>query len=353
MNRINLSLLIPVILLILISLSTFYSIDLLIFKQQLFFVIFSFFLYILFLFIDYKIIIFYSQKLYYIMVALLLILFFIGIEARGAVRWIDVFGARIQFSEIFKPFIIIFFAQYILRDQSKSLVKFVKTILLMLPIFFLTLKQPDLGNATIYILTLLFMLFMYGFPIKYFLSLFLMILLPFPFLFQFLHDYQKSRIISFFNFSYDPLGSSYNAIQSVIAVGSGGIFGKGLGQATQSILKFLPERHTDFIFASIAESLGLVGAIFLLILYAFLLYKIIRIASATQDEFSKLALNGFFFLFLTHIFFNIGMNIGIFPVVGITLPFVSYGGSSLLSNFIMLGLISSIGFESKSNVFWK
>src|SRR3989344_1954845 len=350
MNRLNLSLLVPVLLLVLVSLSTFYSIDPLIFRQQLFFLIFSIFSYLMFLMIDYRFIALYSRKLYFVMLGLLIILFFVGIEARGAVRWIDIFGVRIQFSEIFKPFMIIFFASYLSKDESKSLSKFIKALLLMLPVFLLTLRQPDLGNAIIYIFTLIFMLFMNGFPMRYFVSLGTLVLIPLPLFFQFLHDYQKKRIFSFFDYSYDPFGSSYNAIQSVISVGSGSIFGKGLGQATQSILKFLPERHTDFIFATIAESTGLVGALFLLTIYAIFLYQIFRISNNVRDEFSRLALYGFFFLFLIHIFFNIGMNVGILPIVGITLPFVSYGGSSLLSNFTMLGLISAMGFESKRGI---
>ncbi len=345
-NRLALSILLPGVLIVALSLSVFYSIDPSIARQQLFFLAASLLAYLIFLNIDYKIFGFYSKYLYFFMVASLLVLFLIGIEARGAVRWIDIFGIRFQFSEIIKPFFIIFVAQYITGNEDRSFGKFIKAFLLLAPIFFLTLKQPDLGNAMIYLIVLLFMLFSAGFPVRYFLTLFASAALPFPFILSLLHDYQKARLLTFLNPSADPFGTSYNAVQSLISIGSGGFFGKGFGQATQSILKFLPERHTDFIFATISESLGFFGAFILIALYVFLLYNIYRIAMNLSDEFSRIVLLGFYFLLLTHIFLNIGMNIGIIPIVGVTLPFASYGGSSLLTSFILLGIVSSIRFDN-------
>lgn len=348
-NRIQFPILIPAILIVIMALSSFYSIDFQIFKQQFVFFIFALLSYFLFLNIDYKFFGYYSKYIYILMIASLLLLFLIGIEAKGAVRWIDILGIRIQFSEIIKPFYIIFIASFLTHGDSRSLSKFVKAIFLMLPIFLLTLRQPDLGNATIYLVTTLLVLFYYGFPFSYFLGLGALVLLPAPVLFNFLHDYQKERILTFIDPARDPLGSSYNAVQSLISIGSGGIFGKGFGEATQSILKFLPERHTDFIFATISENLGFLGAIFLISLYIFLIYKIYKINQDISDNFASIILTGFYFLLLTHVFFNIGMNIGVVPIVGITLPFASYGGSSLLTNFIMIGIISSIAFDFKKN----
>jgi len=283
------------------------------------------------------------------MIFLLLTLFLLGIEARGAVRWIDLFGIRVQFSEIIKPFFIIFLAQYLTTNESRSLSKFLKALALMAPFFFLILRQPDLGNAMIYFFTTILMLLVFGFPFFYFIGLAFVLILPFPVFFTFLHDYQKERILTFIDPTRDPFGSSYNVIQSLISIGSGGWFGKGFGEATQSILKFLPERHTDFIFASISESIGFVGAIFLMGLFIFLLTRIYKISRNAHEVFPNLVLMGFYFLFMTHIFLNIGMNIGIVPIVGVTLPFVSYGGSSLLTSFIMLGIISSIKFDYKKS----
>ena len=345
-NRLALPILLPGVLIVALSLSVFYSIDPSIARQQLFFLAASLLAYLIFLNIDYKMFGFYSKYLYFFMIASLLVLFVIGIEARGAVRWIDIFGIRFQFSEIIKPFFIIFVAQYITGSEDRSLGKFIKAFLLLAPIFFLTLKQPDLGNAMIYLIVLLFMLFSAGFPFRYFLALFAASAIPFPLIFSLLHDYQKARLLTFLNPSADPFGTSYNAVQSLISIGSGGFFGKGFGHATQSILKFLPELHTDFIFATISESLGFFGALILIALYVFLLYNIYRIAMNLSDEFSRLVLLGFYFLLLTHIFLNIGMNIGIIPIVGVTLPFASYGGSSLLTSFIILGIVSSIRFDN-------
>lgn len=347
MNRVDWPTLLPALLLVGLGLATFYSIDRQYFFQQLVFFFIAILFYFIFLNLNFKIFALFSKQIYFVFLIILLITFFIGIEAKGATRWIEIFGLRLQFSEIFKPFIVLFFANFLTGDSLRSFLKFITSFLLLLPIFFLIAKQPDLGNAMILLFTVFFMNVFYGFSIFHFLAIGVPAIAFFPLIFHFLRDYQKERIFSFLNISYDPLGSSYNAIQSIISVGSGGLFGKGMGQATQSVLKFLPERHTDFIFATISESLGMVGSVFVLFLYLIFLFRIIKILSLLEDDFSKMVLAGFFFLFLTHIFFNIGMNIGLFPIVGITLPFVSYGGSSLLTNFIILGIISSISFESK------
>lgn len=349
LNRLDFQILLPAFLMVAMGLASFYSIDSLLFKQQLIFLFLSFIAYIIFLNIDYKLFGLFSKQLYFLMIFLLLILFLLGIEARGAVRWVDLFGIRVQFSEIIKPFFIIFLAQYLTSNESRSLSKFLKALVLMAPFFFLILKQPDLGNAMIYLFTTILMLFMFGFPFSYFIGLALILILPFPVFFAFLHGYQKERILTFIDPTRDPFGSSYNVIQSLISIGSGGWFGKGFGEATQSILKFLPERHTDFIFATISESIGFVGAIFLISLFIFLLMRIYKINQNVHEVFPNLVLMGFYFLFMTHIFLNIGMNIGIVPIVGVTLPFVSYGGSSLLTSFIILGIISSIKFDYKKN----
>jgi len=348
-NRIDFSIFLPAVILVIISLATFFSLDSTIFRQQFTFFIVSVSFYFLFLNINYRVLGFYAKYLYIIMIILLTALFIIGIEAKGAVRWIDIFGVRLQFSEIIKPFFIIVLAHFLSTNEKVTFSKFLKALLILSPIFFLTLKQPDLGNAVIYFLTTVGMLIVYGFPIRYFLALLMSIIIPFPFMFSFLHDYQKARLLTFFSPTGDPLGSSYNAIQSLISIGSGGFLGKGFGQATQSILKFLPERHTDFIFATITESLGFVGGAVIVGIFAIFLYRIYFSSRAVHDKFSHLVVMGFYFFFLVHIFLNIGMNIGIVPIVGITLPFVSYGGSSLLTSFITIGILSSITFEYKKN----
>lgn len=342
LKRINFQILIPAIALVTIGLATLYSIDTSFFRQQFIFFFIAIVSYIIFSNANYYAIRLISKPMYIVMIILLSLLFVVGIEAKGAVRWIDIFGIRIQFSEIMKPFFIFAFADYLTRDDSHSFKKFVFSLLLFAPIFILILKQPDLGNALIYLFVVICMLLSFAFPFRYFLFLAASAATISPLAFNFLHDYQKNRILTFFNITNDPLGTSYNAIQSQIAIGSGGFFGKGFGQATQSTLRFLPERHTDFIFATIAESLGFVGAAIVTGVIFFFLYKLYKESLLIADSFSRLVMVGFYFLFFWHTFFNIGMNAGLLPIVGITLPFISYGGSSLVTSFMTIGLASSI-----------
>lgn len=347
--KLNLWIFVPAVFLVLIGLSVFYILDINIFKQQLISFVVSLLAFFIFINLNYKYFNFSSKFVYFIFLGLLTLIALFGFEAKGAVRWIDIFGINIQISEIFKPFVILFFAHLLSKDENRSFFKFSKTLFFLLPLFLLIAKQPDLGNAVIYTISILLMMFMYRFPLKYFVFSISFILLLLPLFFNVLHDYQKNRLLSFLNYSSDPSGSSYNLIQSMISVGSGGILGKGLGEGTQSLLKFLPERHTDFIFATVSESLGFLGGGIILLLYFFMLYGILKTIKNVGNEFFRLALYGYFFLLLSHFFFNIGMNIGIVPVVGITLPFLSYGGSSLLTNYIILGIISAIGFDARSD----
>ncbi len=346
-SRIKFSLLIPAIVLVFFGLSSFYILDVQIFKQQLIALGVGLVVFVLMLHIDYRVIGVVSKYLYGVALALLLLVFFIGDKTRGSVRWIDIFGLNIQVSEIVKPLFLIFIAYFLSRQKSKNLLTYLKSIALFLPVFLLVLKQPDLGSALIYASTFGFMLLMHGFPLSYFVGSALLILIPLPLLYASLHQYQKDRITSFLDITHDPHGVSYNAIQALISIGSGGIFGKGFGNSTQTLLQFLPERHTDFIFATISENLGFIGAIIIIGVYVYFLYKLYTMMNRSQDSFSYLLLAGFYFLFLTHILFNIGMNMALLPIVGITLPFVSYGGSSLVTNFIILGIISQVDQDSK------
>jgi rod shape determining protein RodA len=241
-------------------------------------------------------------------------------------------------------------AHFLAFTKYPLLLKYVLSIAVSLPIFFLILLQPDTGTALMYFATLAGMLLMYGFPIYYYLISAAFFLIPAPIIFNFLKPYQKERITTLFNITSDPSGSSYNAIQSLISIGSGGFWGKGLGEGTQSVLRFLPERQTDFIFASISEGLGFLGGASIIFLIFFLLFRIYKIARRLEDPYAYLIVIGVFFIFLAQSVTNIGMNIGIMPIIGITLPLVSYGGSSLITSFILLGIVSSIGYESKKHL---
>ena len=347
MNRngilnIDLFLIVPVLILVIVSLVTLFSLNFSFFSSQLIFFGICIVAFLFFSQSNYKVLAFYAKPIYIISLILLVLVLFLGIESKGAVRWVEIFGFRIQFSEILKPFLTISLASYLVENKKNNFRSFVSILLLLLPLALLIFLQPDLGDALIYVGVVFAVLIYAGFSLKYFLGLFLPLLAIFPVVWRFLHDYQRQRILTFLDPGRDPLGNSYNVIQSVIAVGSGMLVGKGLGQGTQSGLRFLPERHTDFIFATVAEQLGLIGSVLILIAFAFVLYRIYRIFSEADEDFSKLFAAIVFFSFAIQIFVNVGMNIGIVPVVGVTLPFVSYGGSSLLSNFITLGLLSSI-----------
>ena len=335
-------LLAPVLALVLISLTVLFSISSSLFWSQLFFLFISLVIFFLISHLNYKVLTLYAKPIYVTSIVVLLLVLILGIESRGAVRWVELFGFRIQFSEFMKPFLAVSFASFLSRNKNKSLKSFFYALGFLLPVAFLIFIQPDLGNALIYAIVVLFSLLAFGFPFKYFLVGFAFLLLTSPIVWRILHDYQRQRLLTFLNPTSDPLGHSYNAIQSVIAVGSGMLLGRGLGQGTQSVLKFLPERHTDFIFATSTEELGFIGALLILFIFGLLLYKIFLIFLKSNDSFSKIFALVAFFIILVQFFINVGMNIGIVPIVGVTLPFVSYGGSSLLSNFILLGFLSAV-----------
>lgn len=341
LSGLDLGIIIPILVLTAISLATLFSINVSFFKSQLTFFILSFAALLLFSHIDYKMLRFQGTFFYILSLVVLALLLIVGFESRGAVRWIDIFGFRIQFSEIFKPFLIVSLAAFLITRQV-SFRTLVFTLAFLLPIVFLIFKQPDLGSALIFAFVTILTLLIYGFSFWWFLIGALLSGILFPFLFLHLQDYQKQRVLTFFAPGKDPLGTSYNAIQAVIAVGSGMFFGKGFSQGTQSSLRFLPERHTDFIFATLSEDLGFFGAIVLLLCFAFLFYRLYLLFLQCDDPFAKLLTAGAFSLLLVQFFINIGMNIGLLPIVGVTLPFVSYGGSSLLSNFILIGILCSI-----------
>ena len=337
----------PVIILAILSLTTLFSIDPALFKSQFTFLVIGIFAFLFFSQTNYKTIRIYSVPIYIISIILLFIVLIIGAETRGSVRWLEFLGFKIQFSEILKPFLAICLSSYLSSRNNHSFKTIFLGICFLMPLFFLVFLQPDLGNALIYLMVAIFTFIIFGFPLRFFLSGLIFATILSPIIWKFLHDYQRERILTFLN-PNDPQGTSYNAIQSVIAVGSGMLIGRGLGLGTQSGLRFLPERHTDFIFATLSETLGMVGAVLVVATFAFLLYRIFLIFSNQEDLFGKIFSIVAFSLIFFQFFVNIGMNIGILPIVGITLPFISYGGSSLLSNFILLGILSAINKTADS-----
>ena len=266
---------------------------------------------------------------------------YLGPTIRGASRWIVVFGIQLQPSELVKPILLLAFAWAMKAFPPRTFKGFVIQCGIFVVPFLLVFRQPDLGTSIVYGIMWLSMMIAAGFPIRYIVIGFLGALLLFPIGWRGLHDYQRERITTFINPGEDPKGAGYNAIQSMIAVGSGQLFGRGLGRGTQSHFRFLPEYHTDFIFATLVEELGFFGGFILLLAYGALLWRIIRplIAGVIEGVIPFVFSVGLFSMILTQIVINAGMNMGLVPITGITLPLVSYGGSSLLSLSVCFGVL--------------
>src|SRR3989338_1015245 len=308
---------------------------------QLIYSLIGVFLYLMFTSLDIRFIPKYTFQFYIFSVIFLLIIFLLP-QIRGAHRWIDFGFFILQPSEILKPLIIITFASFLSKDNQPGPVSIVGYTLGFLPFLVLIFLQPDLGNAIIYLSFFTGLLIISGVYISILLTGFLSFFTLLPGIWLILKDYQKQRLFSFINPNLDPSGAGYNAIQSMIAIGSGGLAGLGLGRGTQSRLLFLPEYQTDFIFASLVESLGFFGGFILLILYIIILVRILLIALNSEYRLGRLLAVGIFCQIFAQIFINIAMNLGLLPITGITLPLLSYGGSSLVSTYISLGLISSL-----------
>lgn len=300
---------------------------------------------------DYQII----GKLYipiYIVCILLLlavVLFGTGEEQWGANSWLSIGGFSFQPSEICKVGIIIFLAKLIENNKSKineplTLLKILA--LCGIPVLLIAL-QPDLGTATVFVFFILAMLFAAGLNFRYFGYAFLVGIISLPILWFNLEDYQKNRIFSFLNPESDLSTSGYQAMQSKIAIGSGKIFGRGLFKGVQTQYNYVPEKQTDFIFSVVVEELGLIGGLALILLYFILIYRLIKLAKNSTDTFGSMVLIGFAAMFLFHIWENIGMTIGLMPITGIPLPFMSYGGTFQLINLLCIGISLSVSVHKE------
>ena len=297
----------------------------------------------------------YSQAyIFYILgILLLLLVIFFGISASGSKRWINLFIMNLQPSELMKIAIIVCFARYYHRIQSSDIQSYkylLQPIILLLIPCYLVITQPDLGTAILIAGSGLAIIWLAGLNLKYFVYSGLILLVSLPFVISILKPYQKSRILTFFNPDRDPLGAGYQIIQSKIAIGSGGFLGKGFLQGTQSYLEFLPEKHTDFIFTLFSEEFGFVGSMVLILLYALLIYRIIRIGFSSRSFFAKLYCFGFASGLFLYIFVNIAMVLGLLPIVGAPLPIMSYGGSSMLSIMLGLSIVMSCKIYSRDPI---
>lgn len=295
-------------------------------------------------FFDYRALSFFSTKLYFVTLVVLALVLFFGVTVRGTTGWIGFESFNIQPVEAAKLAMVIFLASFFSKKKSQLsiVVRITASVVLIFFPVFLIIKQPDFGSAMVIVVSWAAMLSISGISKKNLLILFLMGTLISYSGWFILRPYQKERLVNFVNPYNDPRGSGYNVIQSMVAVGSGGLFGKGLGHGSQSQLNFLPEKHTDFIFAVIAEEMGFLGAAGVIFLLGILLYRIKEVARLAGDNFGYLLAVGIMVMFFSQILVNIGMNIGVMPVAGVPLPFLSYGGSSLVAVFISIGIVQSI-----------
>lgn len=273
----------------------------------------------------------------------LVVVTLVGRAIRGTVSRLEFFGWQLQPSEFMKVALVLVLAWLLVKYRRISLRVVVYSLaLLAVPATFVLL-EPDAGMAGLMIATWGLLLFFTGLPWRYVFGIALLgIVLSFSAWHWFLLDYQKDRLRTFLDPASDPLASGYNITQSVIAFGSGGFFGRGLGHGPQSQLKFLPERHTDFIVASLGEELGFVGLLLLCVLYITILMRILKISRSTEDPFGQFLSLGVFIVLLVSFTVNAGMNIGLLPVTGLPLPLLSYGGSNLLATFFLIGLVESV-----------
>lgn len=326
------------------------SFDLLNFKKQIVFVIFGLILLFCLAFFDYFNFRSFNNYFYLLGLILLVGVLFFGSSIRGTRGWFNFFGLSLQPVEFVKIILVVFLARYFSSVAIKYnpfrhiFISGLGTLFFVL----LILKQPDFGSALILFLVWLSMVVIVGFNKKYILFIIFMFALSFSLAWAFVFkDYQKERVMTFINPSARSLDGGYNVSQAIIAVGSGGLTGRGLGFGSQSQLKFLPEAQNDFIFAVIAEELGFFGVGLVFFLFAVIFFRLLKGAHNASNDFAVYTLLGFLTLIFIEMFINIGMNIGLMPVVGISLPFISSGGSSIVATLMMIGVAESVIIRSK------
>ncbi len=295
----------------------------------------------------------FSYIIYFIVILLLVYVSFFGIKSSGSQRWMDLYLFVLQPSELMKVAIILCLAKYFHRLKIENVNSFTSiTIVLsiiIIPIIFV-ISQPDLGTSILIALSGLIILWLGGMKIKYFIYSFITFLISLPFIISFLKPYQKLRILTFLDPDRDPLGAGYQIIQSKIAIGSGGLNGKGFLKGTQSYLDFLPEKHTDFIFTLFSEEFGFIGSVGLLILYSIIIFRIVRIGTISRSNFARLFCFGYAFAIFIYIVVNLSMVLGLLPIVGSPLPIMSYGGSSMLATMIGFGIVLSAKINHKQMI---
>ena len=311
--------------------------------------IFGFFLMFVIVFLPSNIIFRYSVLSFFLGILGLILVKFVGF---GSVqRWVTLGGMNIQPSEIMKLGLILMLARYfdhISKIQLEKLIPYLFPLLMILVPGILVISQPDLGTGLTIILLGLAILFYVGISLKFVVLSLLILISSVPLIWQQLYNYQKNRILVFLNPEMDSLGSGYQIIQSKIAIGSGGLFGKGFLLGSQSRLNYLPEKHTDFIFTLISEEFGFLGSISIILIFCCPIASIMKITTNVKTLFSKVVVFGVSFLLFLYLTLNIGMVCGLLPVVGAPLPLISYGGTSLITVFIAVGIVLNMNINNKN-----
>ena len=294
-----------------------------------------------------------SLLLFLSLICLLLFVKIYGVQSQGSRRWVNLFVINLQPSELMKIGIILFLSGYYhkISEGDVNKIKFLLfPLLAILAPFILVVSQPDLGTAILILLSGIVVTWLAGVKWKIFAYLSIFAIISAPIIITFLKPYQKSRILTFLNPDSDPLGAGYQIIQSKIAIGSGGLFGKGFLNGSQAYLNFLPEKHTDFIFTLFSEEFGFIGSALMVFLYFVITYRIIKIGNETRSIFGKLYCYGFANAFFIYVAVNMSMVLGLLPIVGAPLPILSYGGSSMLAIMFGLGIVMSCSVYKNSSV---
>lgn len=332
-------------------------------QKQIISVILGFLLIIIIQFVDYHLFADLSDIIYLSTIGILGIIQIVGLTVSGGKRWINLGPVNFQPSELAKIMMIIVLAAIIddNKDDLKYLTGFIKPFIYVLIPFFLIILQSDLGTALVLMVIFIGMLYAGGANPRFMLIIFgggfllLLILIVSHLLYDtpliFLKEYQLNRLIVFIKPGIDPSGSGYNIIQSKIALGSGQLFGKGLFSGTQNQLRFLPEKHTDFIFSVIGEEFGFIGVIIVILLYLLILWQIFNVAKNARDNYGYLVAVGVGTMLFFHIIENIGMTMGLMPITGLPLPFISYGGSSMVTSLTAIGLVINVNIRRKKILF--
>lgn len=295
----------------------------------------------------------YAYIIYFIGVAALVVVDVIGHTGMGAQRWVRLGGMNFQPSEMMKIAVILALARYFHMLHMDDVRRFIALIppifILIVPAIFI-LRQPNLGTTVITLAVGGSMLFLAGVQWRYFIGVAAAGIAAGPVVWHFMHDYQRRRVLTFLDPEQDPLGAGYNIMQSMIAVGSGGMFGKGFLNGSQGQLNFLPEKHTDFIFTVLAEEWGFGGSLILLALYGALLAAALSVAATSRSSFGAMLAGGIAAFLFLHVLINVAMVMGLLPVVGLPLPFLSYGGSIMLSTMIGMGLLLNADLHRNQQV---